>query len=202
MPSYPFDLAKARALLKEAGWTPGSDGICRNAKGDRLSLEISTTSGNRIRELSEAVMQNTWKSVCIEVSIKNMPSRTFFGEYMRKREYTGLAEYANSTRVGLVPTQFYGGDATPTQANNFTGQNWTGFNDPRMNEVMRQAETELDPAKQKAMWQEMQAIYAMQLPELPLYFREDPDIIPSWLQGYRATGKEDYTSYWAEFWHG
>jgi peptide/nickel transport system substrate-binding protein len=200
VPHYDFDLAKARALLKEAGWTPGSDGICRNAKGDRLSLEISTTSGNRVRELSEAVMQNTWKSVCIEVSIKNQPARTFFGEYMRKRQYTGLAEYANSTRVGLVPSQFYGGDATPTQANNFTGQNWTGFNDPRMNEVMKQAETELDPAKQKALWQEMQVIYATQLPELPLYFREDPDIIPTWLKGYKASGKEDYTSYRAEEW--
>jgi peptide/nickel transport system substrate-binding protein len=201
VPQYKFDLAKARALLKEAGWTPGADGICRNAKGDRLSLEISTTSGNRVRELSEAVMQNTWKSVCIEVSIKNQPSRTFFGETMRKRTYTGLAEYANNTRVGLVPSQFYAGDATPTSANNFTGQNWTGFDDKRMKEVMRQAETELDPARQKALWTEMQTIYATQLPELPLYFREDPDIVPTWLKGYEATGKEDYVSYWAEKWH-
>ncbi len=199
--TYPFDPAKARALLKDAGWTPGADGICRDAKGDRLSLEFSTTSGNRIRELSQAVMQNEWKSICVDVTIKNEPSRTFFGETMRKRQYSGLAEYANSTRIGLPPTVFYASDAIPTQANNFNGQNWTGFGDPKMDAAMHQAETELDPAKQKALWLEMQRIYTKQLPELPLYFREDPDVVPAWLKGYEATGKEDYVSYWAEFWH-
>jgi peptide/nickel transport system substrate-binding protein len=201
VPHYKFDPPAARALLKEAGWTPGSDGICRNAAGDRLSLEFATTSGNRIRELSQQVMQNQWKAVCIEVSIKNQPSRTFFGELTRKRSYTGLAEYANSTRVGLVPTPFLSGAATPTEANNFTGMNWTGFANARMDAVMAQAETELDPAKQKALWAEMQKIYATELPELPLYFREDPDVVPTWLQGYEANGKEDYVSYWAEKWH-
>ncbi len=201
VPHYQFDPAKARALLKDAGWSPGPDGICRNEAGERLSLEFSTTSGNRIRELSQQVMQNQWKSVCVEVSIKNQPSRTFFGELMRKRQYTGLAEYANSTRVGLVPDQFYAGSATPTEANNFTGQNWTAFSNPEMDSVMAQAQTELDPVKQKALWARMQAIYATELPELPLYFREDPDVVPIWLKGYEATGKEDYVSYWAENWH-
>ena len=46
----------------------------------------------------------------------------------------------------------------------------------------------------------MQRIYTTQLPELPLYFREDPDIVPAWLHGYDATGKEDYQTYTAEKW--
>ena len=32
-PTYRYDPAKAKALLAEAGWKPGSDGICRNAAG-------------------------------------------------------------------------------------------------------------------------------------------------------------------------
>ena len=40
VPVVKFDLAGAKALLKDAGWTPGADGICRNAAGDRLSLEF------------------------------------------------------------------------------------------------------------------------------------------------------------------
>ena len=35
IPVVKFDLAGAKALLKEAGWTPGADGICRNAAGDK-----------------------------------------------------------------------------------------------------------------------------------------------------------------------
>ena len=198
--TYKFDPAAGRALIKEAGYTPGPDGVCTNAAGDRLSFEFATTSGNRIRELSQQVLQNQWKTMCIEVTIHNQPSRTFFGELMRKRQFTGLAEYANSMRINLVPLLFYGTDAVPTEANNFTGSNWTGAGTPEMDAAMKEAATELDVAKQKVLWAKMQQIYTATLPELPLYFRQDPDIIPVWMKGYEATGKEDYNSFWAEKW--
>ena len=200
VPTYGYDPARARALLKEAGFTPGPDGIGRNDKGDRLSFEFSTTSGNRVRELSQQVMQTWWRAVGVEVTIKNLPSRTFFGELMRRRAYTGLAEFANTTRIGLPPTPFYGSAAAPTAANNYNGQNWAGFTDAAMDRILAAAEIELDPAKQKAEWLEMQRLYVTALPELPLYFRQDPDIVPIWLKGYRATGREDYQTYTAEDW--
>lgn len=198
--TYAFDPPRARVLLRDAGFTPGADGICQNAAGDRLSFEFATTSGNRIRELSQQVMQNWWKQVCVEVVIKNQPSRSFFGELMRKRAYSGLAEYANTTRIGLPPTPFYGSSSIPTAANNYYGQNWAGWSNPDMDKLLAEAEVELDPAKQKADWLAMQKLYVAALPELPLYFRQDPDIVPAWLHGYRATGKEDYQTYWAEDW--
>lgn len=197
---YDYDPKKAAALLKEAGWTPGPDGICRNAVGDKLSFEFTTTSGNRVRELSQQVMQSQWKAIGVEVSIHNEPSRSFFGETMRKRTYQGLAEYASSTQFGLVPTPYYRTSQIATAANNYSGSNRSAFSDPEMDKLMEAAEVELDPAKQKVLWASMQKLYAAQLPELPLYFREDPDIVPVWLKGYKATGKEDYESEWAEGW--
>ncbi len=198
--TYGYDPDRARALLKQAGWTPGADGICRNAAGDRLSFEFSTTSGNRVRELSQQVMQSQWKAIGVEVTIKNEPSRSFFGETMRKRSYQGLAEYANFTRVGLPPTVFYASSAIPTAANNYTGQNWSGWSDAAMDKLLAAAEVEIDPAKQRVLWADMQRRYAADVPELPLYFREDPDIVPIWLKHYQATGREDYQSYLAEQW--
>ena len=197
---YPFDQNKARALLADAGFKPGPDGIAVNAAGQKLSFDFATTSGNRIRELSQQVLQNQWKAIGVEVHITNQPSRTFFGELMRKRAYQGLAEYANSGRIGVPPTTYYASYNIPTQANNYNGQNWAGVNNPELDAVMTAAETELDPGKQKALWVTMQQIYAATLPELPLYFRQDPDIVPAWLKGYDATGKEDYVSFFAENW--
>ena len=188
-------------MLAEAGFKPGPDGVGVNAAGQKLSFDFATTSGNRIRELSQAVMQNQWKAIGVEVHITNQPSRTFFGEYMRKRQYQGLAEYANSSRIGVPPTVYYASAAIPTTANNYNGQNMAGVNDPEFDRAMVPAETELDPAKQKALWTEMQKIYAASLPELPLYFRQDPDVVPTWLKGYDATGKEDYITFFAEKWH-
>ena len=199
-PHYGFDPKRAAALLHDAGWIPGPDGICRNAAGDRLSLQFTTTSGNRVRELSQQVMQSQWRAVCIETIIHNEPSRSFFGETLRRGTYPGLAEFANSTRIGLVPTQFYASSAIGTAANNYSGQNRSGLSDPQLDALMAQAETELDPTKQAELWTAMQRRYVEELPELPLYFREDPDILPIWLKGYVATGREDYASEWAEAW--
>ena len=159
--SYPYDPARAKALLTEAGWTPGADGICRNATGERLSLEFVTTSGNRLRELQQQVLQSQWKAACIEVTIKNEPPRTLFGETLKHRSYTGMVMYAWSQSRQLRPAP----DAAscgqiPTAANNWGGSNAIAFSDPTMDADIDAAETELDPAKQKAIWADMQQIYA------------------------------------------
>jgi peptide/nickel transport system substrate-binding protein len=201
VPKYPFDPARARALLAEAGWKPGSDGICRNAAGDRLAIEFSTTSGNRLRELVQQVIQSGWKTACIEGTIKNEPPRTLFGETLKQRKFGGLVMYAWSSGVGDSPRQtLFSGDI-PTAANNYGGNNAPGFSNPKMDADIAQAETELDPAKQKAIWADMQTIYATELPALPLYFRAEPHVVPKWLAGYEPTGTSDYSSLWAENWH-
>ena len=85
VPTYPFDPARARALLAEAGWRPGADGICRNAAGQRLSIEFSTTAGVRARELQQQILQSDWRKIGVETIIKNEPPRTLFGETLRHR---------------------------------------------------------------------------------------------------------------------
>ncbi len=120
-PTYPFDPAKAKALLAAAGWTPGEDGICRNAKGERLSFEFMTTSGNRLRELQEQVLQSWWRAACIETQIKNEPPRTIFGETMKKRAYTGAVMYGYSFTVTGSPRLSLGSDMIPNAKNNYGG---------------------------------------------------------------------------------
>ena len=198
--TYPYDLNKAKALLAEAGWKPGPDGICRNDKGERLSLEYSTTAGNRLRELQQQVLQNNWKNACIEVRIKNEPARTFFGETTKKRLYNGLAMYAWSSAVTESPRRTLASDNIPTEANAFGGANYIGFSNARMDELIGQVESELDPAKQKVLWREMQEIYAKELPVIPLFFRADPHVVPKWLKGYTPTGHGDWSSFWSENW--
>jgi peptide/nickel transport system substrate-binding protein len=196
----PYDPAKARQLLAEAGWKPGSDGICRNDKGDRLSLQIGTTSGNQIRELTEQVLQSEWKASCIEVTLKNEPPRTFFGETVKHRAYT-MAMFAWSSNVNASPFRTLDSSQIPTAANNWSGSNSSGFSDPKMDADIKAAESELDPVKQKAIWADMQQIYAAQLPVLPLFFRSEAHVIPKWLKGYEPTGTSDYGAMWSENWH-
>jgi peptide/nickel transport system substrate-binding protein len=196
----PYDPSAAKKLLTEAGWTPGSDGICRNAKGDRLSLEFGTTSGNRLRELAQQVMQSQWKASCIEVTVKNEPPRTFFGETVKHRTFT-MAMFAWSSNVNASPFRTLDSSQIPTAANNWGGSNASGFSDPKMDADIAAAMTELDPAKQKALWADMQQIYYDQLPVLPLFFRSEAHVVPKWLKGYEPTGTSDYGAMWSENWH-
>jgi peptide/nickel transport system substrate-binding protein len=200
VPTYPYDPARARALLDGAGWTPGADGIRRNARGERLSLEFVTTAGNRVRELTQVVMQNQWRAIGVDATIHNVPSRTFFGETMKKREFTGVAEFSSTLEPTLAPWSRLSSQWIPSEANNWAGQNYSGVNDKRLDALIDAAQFELDPVKQQAIWTEMQRIYATQLYGVPLYFRQDPDIVPKWLTGYDATGKETFMSYFAETW--
>ena len=200
LPHYPYDPTKARALLAEAGFVPGADGICRNAAGERLSFTLQTTSGNRLRELQEEVLQSGWRSACIETVIRNEPARSFFGDTLKRRLFAGLAMYAWSTPVIDSPRQVLASTSIPTEENGWAGSNSVGFVDNAFDELIFRSETELDPQAQKDVWARMQEIYARKLPALPLFFRAEPHVIPPWLAGYAPTGHNDYTPEWAEFW--
>ncbi len=201
VPVVRYDPAAAKALLAEAGWTPGADGICRNAAGERLQFELGTTAGNRLRELQEQVLQSNLKNACVAVTIKNEPARTLFGDTLKHRSYTGMEMYAWSSNVTETPLRTLGASQIPAAANNYGGANYIGFSDPRMDADILAAEGELDPAKQKALWADMQRLYADQAPALPLFFRADPHVTPPWLRGYTPTGQGDPSSTWAENWH-
>ncbi|MBV9432912.1 MAG: peptide ABC transporter substrate-binding protein [Hyphomicrobiales bacterium] len=197
---YPYDPAKAKALLAEAGFTPGQDGICRNPKGERLSFEFTTTAGNRLRELQQQVLQSNWKAACIEVTVKNEPARTMFGETLKKRSFPGMVMYASTFGVTESPRRNYATSGIPSEANSYGGSNYSGISIPRLDELIDQSEHELDPEKQIVLWAEMQKVYATALPHVPLFFRAEPHVIPKWLKGYVTTGHADLGPLWAEEW--
>ena len=195
-----YNPAAAKTLLAEAGWTPGPDGICRNARGEKLSLEFSVSAGIRLRELQQTVMEDGWKRICMEVQTKNEPFRTLFGESMKHRTYKGLVLYSWISAVDESPRQTLASDHIPTAANNWAGSNFFGFNVPEFDAGIAALETELDPARRKAISSRLQHIYADQIPALPLFFRSDAHVIPKWLKGYHPTGHGDYGILHAEEW--
>jgi peptide/nickel transport system substrate-binding protein len=124
-----------------------------------------------------------------------------FGETLKKRQYTGLAMYTYIGEVGGSLRTSLASTMIPTEANGYTGGNTTGFADPTMDADIAALETELDPERQKRISAEVQRIYAEQLPALPLFFRAEAKVVPTWLHGYALTGHSGYSARWAEFWH-
>lgn len=200
VPKYPFDPKRTDALLNDAGWRKAQGGMRKNAAGEPLRFEIMTTAGNRTRELVEQVLQSQWKAAGIDVRIKNEPARVFFGETVTKRKFEAMAMFAWISAPESVPRTTLHSDSIPTADNNWGGQNYTGYANPEMDRLLEDIEVELDRDKRKALWRQLQHIYATDLPVLPLYFRANPHVLPKWLQGLRPTGHQFPTTLWVEDW--
>ena len=198
--TYAFDPEKAKALLDEAGWNDIRDGIRHNAAGEALRLEFMTTSGNRIRELVQQVLQSQWRQVGIDMRVRNEPPRVFFGETVHHRRFTGLAMFAWGKGPEHVPRSTLHSEEIPSEENGWSGQNYTGFRNAEMDSLIEAIEVELDRPKRKAMWARVQAIYAEEVPVISLYWRANAYVLPKWLKGVRPTGQMASSSLWVEDW--
>lgn len=200
LPPYPYDPTRAAALLDAAGWSEMKDGLRVNKAGQPLRLELMSTAGDRTREMVELVLQSYWRKVGIDVRIRNQPARVFVGDTLRKRRFSGLAMVAWIDSPENVPRSILDSQEIPTAANNYAGQNDTGFRDPEVDSLLDRIEVELDRDKRRALWWRLQEIYMDELPVLPLYFRAESYVIPKWLTGIEPTGTSDSSTLWVENW--
>lgn len=125
---YPHDPAKARALLANAGWTPGPGGTMQRA-GQSLQLSIATVSGVTSRAKAEELMQQDLRAIGIELEIHNYPADILFATYgsngVLARGRFDLALFAwEYTVPDPDNTLTIGPDQLPP-----TGENYTFFAD-------------------------------------------------------------------------
>ena len=200
IPKYDYDPKRAKALLREAGWTQQKKGILHNAAGKPLQLEFMTTAGNKSRELVQQAMQSQWRQIGIDVRIRNQPPRVYFGQTVRRRKFTGMAKFAWLSAPRNIPLTTLHSSRIPSDGNGWSGQNYTGYNNPKMDKLIDDMQVVCEPGKNRALWNEMQVLYSTDLPVLPLYFRANAFILPHWLKGLRPTGHQYPSTLWVENW--
>lgn len=132
-----YDPEKAKKILDEAGWKAGPDGI-RQKDGKKLRLKITTTTGNKLREMVQQVLVDQMKKVGIEFYIENVPSSVLFGSWAndadRKKGRYDIMMY--TTGPGIDPHQQFEGyfhsKNIPTEANGGSGYNYTRHRDAEL----------------------------------------------------------------------
>ncbi|MGO1120099.1 peptide ABC transporter substrate-binding protein [Rhodovibrionaceae bacterium A322] len=198
---YVYDPKTAVELLEEMGFTEIKKGIRYNASGDKLSFEFMTTAGNRTRELVQQVIKSQLKKIGVEVVIRNEPARVFFGQTVTQRKFTGLAMFAWYSSPENPPRSTLYSNEVPTAANGWSGQNYTGYKNVEMDKLIDQIEVELNRSRRKALWGRLQDLYTEDLPVLPLFWRAEAYVLPTWLKGVRPTGHQGTTTLWIERWY-
>lgn len=196
---YGYDPEAAKALFAEAGFTPGTDGICVNDKGDRLEFEFVTTAGNTTREQIAMVLQDQWGQACVSITPTFVPIQEYNANYQRRRGFNALALSSMNISPTASPRIVLGSDAIPSEENNWVGNNFYGYKNARVDELINEIEVAIEEDKKQALWGELQEIFAAELPFLPFMFNTNAEISPP---GHNDAQPSAYDpqEIWAETW--
>ncbi len=193
-----FNPEKAKAMLEEAGWKVGSDGV-REKGGVKMKLEFGTTSGNKLREKTQQLIQEQLKAIGIQLEIKNVPSDQLFASWdkngARKRGTFDILMW--TTEPGIDPDdhiyRYFHSKNIPTAANKGGGANYSRWNNPDVDKAIIDAERTLDPAKRQAAYQIVNDKLTAELPQILLYNRLNID-------AFKKTVKGHSSNIWATAW--
>ncbi len=172
-PIYKFDPERAKKLLAEAGWRPGSDGVLANDKGERLEFEFRCQAGRREHEQAQAIIADFWKKIGVRTNIKNLPNRLLNSADNRTR-WPGAYIGSHNVTVEEWAERFHSKNI-PTAENKFVLENVSGWNDPRKDAILDELRTIVTPQRSEQLQLEFVKLFAEALPSYPLYF--NPEIL-------------------------
>jgi peptide/nickel transport system substrate-binding protein len=185
---FAYDPAKAKALLDEAGWKVGSDGI-REKDGQKLRLKYQTTTGNKLRENSQVLIVENMKAIGIDFYIENQPSATLIGSWAnnspRKKGSYDIIMY--TTNAAIDPhsqmSNYFHSKSIPSPENQ-GGVNYSRWNDPETDKLIDQAGSIPEWPKRKDLYCQASARVVEGASHIFLYQRYNLQAFNNRVQGW------------------
>ncbi|MCA1615992.1 MAG: ABC transporter substrate-binding protein [Acidobacteria bacterium] len=201
LPKYEYDLAKARALLAEAGFaTRGTADAPElyDAKGNRVEFTIVAPAGTKTRVDSALVVQEDLKRLGMSVQVAPIDNRqvsqrvaetydyeaVFFGTLVSEPDPSSYSDVLRSNS----PAHFW----HPKQSAPAT--DW----ERRLDELTAQQARETDRERRRALFREIQLIMAEQLPLIPVASRHIPTAAGKQVGNYRPSPLPPFSLWNAE----
>ncbi|WP_120500760.1 peptide ABC transporter substrate-binding protein [Roseovarius sp. EL26] len=136
------DIAGANALLDQAGWEKGADGV-RVKDGQRLSL-LFQTSTNAVRQDFQVILKQWWSEIGVETELRNIDASVFFGGNADSPDtfqkfYADVEMYANNFD-GTDPEAYMANwacDQIPSPENQWQGNNMPRHCNPAYDEMSK-----------------------------------------------------------------
>jgi len=192
---YPRDLDKAKALLKDAGWTPGPDGILVNAQGQKFSVVCIVFSGDSLRKSEAEIAQRNFKEVGIDMQLKEMETTAALN-----------VERAGDYDIGLFNWTYGGSGGDPNAQALYKGNTnaWSRWDNPDAQKLLEAGAAELDSEKRKKIYSDLQKLVAQEVPFLYVMYWETILFFNKRIKGMpdKATNPywlyQDFAKYWIE----
>jgi peptide/nickel transport system substrate-binding protein len=192
-----FNPTKALALLKAnctgGPSTVGGSGGTWTCKGFPARFRYTWTASNATRTTQEAIIKAQLKDIGIEIVDAALPANVVFGPTGIPSSNYDLANFAWVTSpdpAGFVPTWGCGGES-----------NYMQYCNRAATRLLEASNSELNPAKRAAMFQKADALFANDIPSIPLYSRPNPLVWKSALLGLKNNASLTGFAWNMEQWH-
>jgi peptide/nickel transport system substrate-binding protein len=143
---YPYDPARADALLGEAGWMKGPDGIARNGEGQPLNVPMLNGAAE-MDQLEAAAVVNQWKAVGVASEVHPLTrSQQRDGEYRSK-----FAAVAYNRRGIAYDDMVWLSSRLSGPDNRWSGANRSGYVNPALDRLWPRVTATIDPKQSEAV---------------------------------------------------
>jgi peptide/nickel transport system substrate-binding protein len=170
--------ADRRALLDEAGWMIGANGI-RQSDGKPLAFTLITQAGFAIRENMAQAIERQLRDVGVDVTVQLHDGTAISAIWFEGRFDAMLHWWQMPSDPEL--TTFFAADRTPP-----AGRNINYFKDEELTRLLYASDRTVDRAERTRLLQRAQQILADAAPEIPLYSITRLDAVPAALRHFKG----------------
>jgi len=170
------DVDAANALLDEAGWVAGGDGV-RAKDGVRLSI-LFQTSTNSVRQGTQALIKQMWQAIGVETELRNIDAGVFFGGDQASNDtfqkfFADIEMYTNNFD-GTDPEAYMGNwvcSEIPSPSNQWIGNNMPRYCSEEYNALSAEMGKTASIEKRAAMAKKMNDMLMQEYVMIPLIHR-------------------------------
>ncbi|AMV72489.1 peptide ABC transporter substrate-binding lipoprotein [Desulfuromonas sp. DDH964] len=166
---YPYEPARAKELLAEAGWQDSDgDGIL-DKDGQPFAFTIVTNQGNDQRTKSGEIIQRRFREIGVDVKLRVIEWASFLKEFINPGNF-------DATILGwTIPIDPDGYNVWHSSKTGPGELNFVGFKNAEVDELLEKGRRTLDQAQRKVYYDRFQEILAEEQPYTFLYV---PDALP------------------------
>ncbi len=155
VPTYDYDVEGANALLDEAGWVAGDDGV-RAKDGQRLAFTLAVIQGDTQRRPEAEAAQDWYQDIGVEMELLEVTDAV-----------AGMIE--GTYDAALFNWVYGGGNGEPDARDTLKSDgasNFSHFSNEEMDTLLDQGVVELDQAARVEIYNRVQEIVAENVPFL------------------------------------
>jgi peptide/nickel transport system substrate-binding protein len=179
--SYPYDPARAEALLDSAGFPRTIGG-----RGPRLHLTLKTSTDETSR-LIAAVLQEQWRRVGVELELRPLEFATLFSDVGRGSFQLYFLRWVGANNDPDIFEYVFHSKKIPPD-----GANRGRYRNPHLDSLLDRARVEHDREKRKQLYAQVQRIVAEDLPYLSLWYPDNVCLHSRRVSNVQLTPAGDY----------